>query len=218
MLKTHSVCHVASLLVTFCTLIVCTPKGAAVAEVPAGRIASHGVERDAINADGTGESVGYFTFIEGIPGPFFAGAPSEATAFFTLRSEPFSTGVISNGGVIILLHPPGRFTVYLNTVPEGNWNDFSSFSQGQPIATFEFGTTQDVRSGSVQIGYTSARLLTSSDFEFHGRRFNLRSLFPHGVTITFIVNPTPLNASPPFLFSLGFTSFAVGDHGGDGDK
>jgi hypothetical protein len=28
------------------------------------------------------------TFIEGIPGPFFAGQPSEATAFFTFKTEP----------------------------------------------------------------------------------------------------------------------------------
>ena len=41
--------------------------------MPGGHIGSHGLERDIIYADGTGEGVGYFTFIEGIPGPFFAG-------------------------------------------------------------------------------------------------------------------------------------------------
>jgi len=163
--------------------------GPTFAEVPAGQIASHGLERDAINADGTGEGVGYFTFLEGIPDPFFSGVPSEATAFFTFRSEPFSTGIISNRNVAALLHPPGQFTVYLNKLPNGNWNDFNTFSQGQPIATFEFGTTQDVRSGSVQIGYTSAQLIAAEDFEFHGDLLNFKNLFPHGVTINFIVNP-----------------------------
>jgi hypothetical protein len=198
-------CYLASIIYTlFCI------QGAAIATVPAGHVASHGLERDIINADGTGEGAGYFTFIEGIPGPFFAGSPSEATAFFTFRSAPFSTEVILNGAVVPLLHPPGRFTIYLNTVPNGNWNNFTTFSQGQPIAILEFGTTQDIRSGSVQIGYTSARLSASSDFEFNGRRFNLNDLFPNGVTITFIVNPTPLNTSYPLIFSLGFSSFAIG--------
>jgi hypothetical protein len=182
----------------------------AIAEVPAGHIASHGLERDAINADGTGEGVGYFTFLEGIPGPFFSGAPSEATAFFTFRTEPFSTGIISNGNVVALLHPPGQFTVYFNKLPNGNWNDFNTFSRGQPIATFGFGTTQDVRSGSVQIGYTSAQLIAADDFEFQGARLNFKDLFPHGVTINFIVNPAPLNTSLPLIVSLGFSAIAIG--------
>jgi hypothetical protein len=185
-------------------------QGAAIAGVPAGHVVSHGLERDKVNRDGTGVGAGYFTFIEGIPGPFFACSPGEATAFFTFRTELFSTQRIPNGNVVALLHPPGRFTIYLNPAPNGNWNDFSTFSQGQPIAVVEFGTTQDISTGSVQIGYTSARLAASSDFEFQGRRFNLRDLFPNGVTIAFTTNPTPLNASFPLIFSLGFSSFAIG--------
>lgn len=186
----------------------------AIAEVPAGHVASHGVERDAINADGTGQGAGYFTFIEGIPGPFFSGASSEATAFFTFRSEPFSTSIVPNGTVVALLHPTGQFTVYLNESPSGNWNDFNTFSQGQPIATFEFGTTQDIRTGAVQIGFTSASIIAAEDFEFHGRQLNLQDLFPHGVTINFIVNPTPLNSSFPLLVTLGFSSIAIGQGSG----
>lgn len=105
----------------------------AAAEVPAGHIASYGIERDAINADGTGEGAGYFTFIEGIPGPFFSGAPSEATAYFSFRSEPFTTSVISNGNVVALLHPPGQLTACLNKLPSGNWNDFNTFSGGSRL-------------------------------------------------------------------------------------
>ena len=198
--------HVRSVI---CSLLL-PLQGAAIAGVPAGHVASHGLERDIVNADGTGAGAGYFTFIEGIPGPFFAGSPSESTAFFTFRTEPFSTQRIPNGDVIALLHPPGRFTIYLNPAPNGNWNDFNTFSQGQPIAVVEFGTTQDISTGSVQIGYTSARLAASSDFQFQGRRFNLSDLFPNGVTIAFTTNPTPLNASFPLIFSLGFSSFAIG--------
>jgi hypothetical protein len=205
-LRMRWVCYVGSIL---CTLLL-PFQVVAIGGIPAGHIASHGLERDMVNADGTGEGAGYFTFIEGIPDPFFAGSPSEATAFFTFRTAPFTTQMIQNGVVTALLHPPGRLTVYLNAVPNGNWNTFATFSQGTPIAILQFGTTQDIRTDSVQIGYTSARLVESSDFEFHGRRFNFSDLFPHGVTIAFTVNPKPVNASFPLIFTLGFTSFAIG--------
>jgi hypothetical protein len=192
-----------------CTLIVFF-EGAGNAQLPASRIASHGVERDAVNADGTGVGVGYFTFIAGVPGPLFSGVPSEATAFFTFRSDPFSTGVIPNGTVTVLLHPPGRLTIYLNEGPHGNWSNFSTFSEGQPIGILEFGTTQDINDGSVQIGYTSAKFAASSDFEFQGHRLNFNDLFPSGVIIAFTTNPRPLNAGFPLIFSLGFSSFTIG--------
>jgi hypothetical protein len=179
-----------------------------------GQVASHGLERDAVNADGTGEGAGYFTFIQGIAGSLFSGQPSEATAFFTFKTGQFSTGVISNGSVTALLHPSGQFTVYLNNTPNGNWNDFNSFAQGQAIAVVEFGTTQDINTGSVQIGYTSATIVQSASFEFQGQQYNLKALFPHGFTIAFNTNPAPINNSFPLIFCLGFTSFAIGSNAG----
>jgi len=92
------VCYVGSIL---CTLLL-PFQVVAIGGIPAGHIASHGLERDMVNADGTGEGAGYFTFIEGIPDPFFAGSPSEATAFFTFRTAPFTTQMIQNGVVTAL--------------------------------------------------------------------------------------------------------------------
>jgi hypothetical protein len=149
-LRKRCLCHVGSIL---CTLLL-PFQVAAIGGIPAGHVASHGLERDIVNADGTGEGAGYFTFIEGISGPFFANPlpPSEATAFFTFITAPFSTVRIPNGNVVALLHPPGNFYVYLNPTPIGNWNDFTTFAHGQLIATLEFGTTQDINTGSVQMG------------------------------------------------------------------
>jgi hypothetical protein len=195
------------------TLLVSTQIPISGAE-PSGQVASHGLERDAVNADGTGEGAGYFTFIQGVAGSLFSGLPSEATAFFTFRTEQFSTGAINNGSVTALLHPPGRFTIYLNNTPSGNWNDFSSFARGQAIGIVEFGTTQDINTGATQIGYTSAQIIQSSSFEFQGQQYNLRALFPHGFTIAFNTNPTPINNSFPLIFCLGFTSFAIGSDAG----
>jgi hypothetical protein len=59
---------------------------------------------------------------------------------------------IPNGEVIGLLHPPGRLMICFNTVPNGSWSNFATFSQGPPIAILEVGTTQDISTGSVQIG------------------------------------------------------------------
>jgi hypothetical protein len=198
------------------TLLICTQIPLAGAE-PAGQVASHGLERDAVNADGTGEGAGHFIFIQGIAGSLFSGQPSEATAFFTFKTERFSTGVISNGSVKALIHPPGRFTIYLNNTPSGNWSDFTTFAQGQPIAVVEFGTTQDINTGSVQIGYSSAVIVQSISFEFQGQHYNLRDLFPHGFTIAFNTNPVPINNSFPLVFCLGFTSFAIGSDAGQTD-
>jgi hypothetical protein len=195
---------------SICCALLLAFQWAADGAIPAGHVASHGLERDMVNADGTGQGAGYFTFIEGIPGPLFVSLPSETTAFFTFTTATFSTISIPNGNVTALIHPPGNFYVYLNPMPNGNWNDFTSFAQGQLIATLNFGTTQDVSTGVVQTGYTSASLVASSAFDFRGRRFNFSDLFPHGVTIAFTVNPKPLNTGFPLIFSLGFTSFAIG--------
>ena len=70
------------------TLLVSTQIPISGAE-PGGQVASHGLERDAVNADGTGEGAGYFTFIAGINGTLFSGAPSEATAFLHFELTSF---------------------------------------------------------------------------------------------------------------------------------
>jgi hypothetical protein len=197
-------------LIAIAAFLVMPRNAHAQLSVPGGQVASHGLQRDAVNADGTAEGAGYLTFIQGIRGSLFAGAPSEATAFFTFKTEQFETFIVSNGPVTAQLHPPGRFTIYLNNTPSGNWNDFSTFAQGQAIAVLEFGTTQDINTGSAQIGYTSANIIQSTSFDFQGNRYNLRDLFPRGLTIAFNTNPTPINSSFPLIFCLGFTSFAIG--------
>src|SRR5260221_6642362 len=78
-----------------CTLILFF-EGAGNAQLPASGIASHGVERDAVNADWTGVGGGYFTFIAGVPGTLFSRVPRAATAFFMATSDPVSTVVVPN--------------------------------------------------------------------------------------------------------------------------
>jgi hypothetical protein len=65
--------------------------------------------------------------------------------------------------------------------------------------------------------HTSAKMIESTSFDFQGQRYNLRDLFPHGFTIAFNTNPTPINNSFPLIFCLGFTSFAIGSDAGQTD-
>ena len=56
-----------------------------------------------VNLDGTGRGAGYFTFIEGIPGPFFSEcARVKQQQFFTFTTALFSTIPVPNGNVTAL--------------------------------------------------------------------------------------------------------------------
>jgi hypothetical protein len=81
---------------------------------------------------GQGEVVGYFTNINGIPGPLFNGTPIEKTAFFTFRSDVLSTTSLpSNGDIGLSLVSAGAFNIYYNPTPNGDWSNPDSFSGGQ---------------------------------------------------------------------------------------
>src|SRR5580700_11342452 len=66
-----------------------------------GELALHFASRAYINpANGTGVFAGYFTDLQGINGPMFDGAPSEATAHFTFVSDAIQfQNLPADGGV-----------------------------------------------------------------------------------------------------------------------
>jgi hypothetical protein len=179
------------------------------AGVPSGQNAWLGSARGLINpSSGTAQVVGYFTFVEGIPGPFFNDSPSEATAFFTFRSDTISlTPPIRNGpNLSVTTFSPGTFSVYFNASPDGDFSNADTFSSGQLIATFERSSGMIVVNGaSTGTSTFSAKLISSRDFQFQGKTVNFRSLVPHGVTVlattsnVIVVGPTEL--AQPFAFS-----------------
>jgi hypothetical protein len=150
-------------------LLSCSP---AFARLQAGRNAWLGRARGFINPDtGSAQVAGYFLFVEGAPGPFFSGNPSEATAFFTFRSDTLSlTPPIANGpDVSATLFSPGTFTVYFNASPGSNFANLDSFSSGKPIATFLRSTGMITGvAGSTGTATFSAKLISSHDFVFQG--------------------------------------------------
>ena len=157
-------------------------------------------------------SRGYFAFVEGVPGPFFSGNPSEATAFFTFRSDTLTlTPPIANGpDVSAIMFSPGTFTVYLNASPNGNFASLDSFSSGKPVATFlrSAGMISNV-AGSTGTATFSAKLVSSQDFLLQGRNVNFANLVPNGVTVLITTSPNFVAGTSDFPVAQPFTFSAI---------
>lgn len=190
--------------------------------VPAGRVAWQLVGKTLINpATGTGQVLAYFTFLEGIPGPMFAGAPGESTAFFTLRSEPFSLQTFPNGDVLIGLLGTEVFSLYLDATPDQDFGDPPTFSDGERLATFNRLPAELIFVGPVFTDDFSVELLSSHRFDWQGRRFNLRQLTPEGVTLTVTGSTAFLPsgvAEFPVSVSFGASAIAVEAVGTEGEE
>ena len=194
----------------------------AFASLHAGQNAQLGLARGYINpATGTAQVAGYYTFVEGTPGPFFSGLPSEATAFFTFRSDTVSlTPPIANGpDLSATMFSQGTFTVYFNTSPGGNFSNLDSFSSGKPIATFRrsAGMITSV-TGSTGTVTFSAKLISSQDFVFQGRTTNFRDLVPNGVTTLITTSNNFVGGTAEFPIAQPFTFSAIAIGGGDSDS
>jgi hypothetical protein len=196
-------------------LLCCSP--IALARLHAGRNAWLGHARGFINpATGSAQVAGYFLFVEGAPGPFFSGNPSEATAFLTFRSDTLSlTPPIANGpDISATMFSPGTFTVYFNVSPGGNFGNLDSFSSGSRIATFLRSTGMITGvAGSTGTATFSAKLISSQDFVFQGRTVNFANLVPNGVTVLITTSPNFVSGTAEFPIAQPFTfsAIAIGD-------
>lgn len=194
----------------------------AFASLHTGQNAWLGLARGYINpATGTAQVAGYFTFLEGTPGPFFSGLPSEATAFFTFRTDTLTlTPPIANGpDVSAIMFNPGTLTVYFNSSPSGNFGNLDSFSSGKPIATFRrsAGMISNL-AGSTGVATLSAKLISSQDFIFQGRTINFRDLVPNGVTIFDTTSSNFVGGTAEFPIAQPFTFSAIVIGRGDSDS
>jgi hypothetical protein len=209
-----AICLSSSLLAGYPAYLIEANAAAKIpAAIPAARVAWQLVGRGLINpATGMVQVLGYFTFLEGVPGPMFLGAPSEATAFFTLRSDPFTLQTIPNGDILVGLLGPETFSFYLDTTPNQNFSDPASFSDGQSIVTLNRLPAQLILVGPVATDKFSTELISSQDFFWQEQKFNLAHLTPHGVTVT-VTASTALVPSGvadfPFFLAFGATAVAI---------
>jgi hypothetical protein len=136
-------------------------------------------------ATGMGEVAGYFSSIAGIENAF-QGAPSEATAYFTYRSDPLTfTALPADVDTAMTLLNAGSWHIYFNSNPAShpaNWADPGSFSQGQLVADLNHNALQIVSSGPVHQAIFSGELLASYDFVYTGKTLNFAEFFPDGIT------------------------------------
>ena len=86
------------------------------------------------NAGASSFQFGYLTYINGIDtATIFSGTPqNETTALFSFHNDTTTRRVIDNGPMRII-DRDGTSTIYLNTVPDGDFANPASFTDGTPV-------------------------------------------------------------------------------------
>lgn len=163
---------------------------------------------------------GYFLHLPFVDAPLFDGARGETHAHFTFAARPFKATYLQNGALTLGLDPVGEFSLYLQRVPAGTFDDPGSFARGDCIATFRrtslaVGTTVGLSAGTAMVPLVgnnvfSARLIASTPFEFGGRRHDLALHLSHGITQFGTSASTPVVPPPKgYKLVLPFTGSAV---------
>jgi len=119
--------------------------------------------------------MGYFADLSGMRQSLCNGAPGEATAVLTFRSNVFTASPLpSNGDVALTFVTVAKLNVYLNANPGGDWENPDSFSSGQLVAAFErSGPTMLAQTGPTFAHLLSFKLTYSRDFSVGGKVLNL---------------------------------------------
>lgn len=170
--------------------------------------------------DGALADYGYFLHLPLADAPLFDGKRSESAAHFTFAARPFKAQGVDNGTLSLSLDPVGEFSLYLQRRPAGTFDDPASFAQGECIATFRrtslvVGTTVAATVGAsatslIGTNVFSARLVSSTSFEFEGRRHDLAHALGVGVTQFGTAAATPITPPPSgYDLVLPFTGSAI---------
>ena len=119
----------------------------------------------------------------------------------------------NNGDVALTLVSAGTFNVYYNAVPSGDWNNPSSFSSGQLIATFTREESLFPQMGAFSFHSLSEVLTSSRMFAYNGQNYNFTDIASNGITFAQFVSNTPLSgvAGYPIAFAAAGTTMAVGE-------
>jgi len=146
-----------------------------------GAVEAQVVGRLIVDSTGSALLIGYYPYISGLPANLFAGAPSEATAYFTFRSSTFTLALLQNGNILHLLSTPSAgatnvMSVYFNSNPNQTFQTPDTFSNGELIAqynTVKFMGTATPYSG-VEAG--TLTLVSSHSFSFQGETYDVGPL------------------------------------------
>jgi hypothetical protein len=149
-------------------------------------------------------------FVDGVSGSLFSGAPSEASADLTLRTDTIRAQPMVNGNIVALLQSAGTYNLYFNSSPHGDWDDPDSFSNGQLVATFTRTPPILVSVGTMTSGFFSAKLTYSRAFVLNGQTVDFRNLVPNGVTWLVTASGSPVaTTAPGFVAAQPFAGSAL---------
>jgi hypothetical protein len=200
----------SSLLTPLFGLVTFFPSVHAQDATPASQIAEHAVCRGLLAANGTAQVVCFLAFVDGVSGSLFSGAPSEATAYLTLRTDTITAQPMVNGNVVALLQSAGAYSVYFNSSPHGDWNNPDSFSSGQLVATFTRTPPILISVGTMASGFFSAKLTSSQQFVLNAQTVDFKKLVPNGVTWLLTAAGSPVATSAPgFVAAQPFAGSAL---------
>jgi hypothetical protein len=147
------------------------------------------------NVDTSSFQFGYLNFINGIDtARIFNGTPqNETTALFSFDNVTTTKQVINNGPMRII-DRDGRSTIYLNTVPDGDFANPASFTDGTPVlvASLRHQVIIDTVTGSF-IATFVLTVTSNESFSLGDKNFRLGKV-GQKLRLTFIGR---LNASPP---------------------
>ena len=153
--------------------------------------------------------VGYFTDLDGVSGSFFYGAPSESTAFLTLRTDVFTLKPLPiNGNIPVSVPGPVTLHLYFNPNPSNSWNDPDTFSSGKEIARFNRAANLFFSVGTTSFDIFSLDLVFSQDLTINGQEVNLGKIVPYGVTSN--NTGSTMSVGGPGNFTLAFPFVATG--------
>jgi len=192
-------------------------------QIPSSAVACYLVGRVYFDSAGNAQVAGYFSDINGIGASdtLFNGTPGESTAFFTFRSDPLTFKSLSNGDITLFLGSAGRYDIYYNPNPKGDWSNPDSLSAGQkfpghPIAQSMRPEYLDLQFESFSFSQhaITETLVASQDFIFGGDKYNFNQLTPGGVTLYNYVSNTPLPAVAGFPLVLPYAGNCVAVAGG----
>lgn len=120
-----------------------------------------------LNSGAMSAQYGYLSYINGIDSIFSAATQNETTALFTFYNDSLTVRVINNGPLRIV-NRVGTTTVYLDTTPDGDFNNPDSFRDGMPVMTSTFRHQVILDTGTNQFTTTFVNTITSADFFIFG--------------------------------------------------
>ncbi|HXG95120.1 MAG TPA: hypothetical protein VNN73_22460 [Blastocatellia bacterium] len=138
-----------------------------------------------LNAGSSSAQYGYVTYINGLDNIFIAGPQNETTALFKFYNESTTVRVINNGPLRIV-NRVGTTTIYLDSTPDGDFNNPDSFRNGVPVMISTFRHQVILDTATNQFTTTFVNTITFVEtFQFENQNIRLGKVGQKFRTVVF---------------------------------